>query len=269
MTLRQVALYHSVALMLAGIVMAQPAGTSEETQTLTRQCAATTMSVRQMRERTDQSTDRDVRVISPIDDVAAACLQFTAAVEARNADKVAEIAGQLRVLYARLNQPPAPPKERLQIMEAWAAALSGAPRFHALTALGKVAFEADEIGKAQTYARELLAVAAEYPKDWDYGNAIYYGYFLLGRVALRQGNVSLATHYLLNAATTPGSPQLNSFGPNVTLAKELLEKGQAPAVLQYFVLCKNFWKMDRGRLEEWSAAVRAGETPNFAANLNY
>jgi hypothetical protein len=269
MTMRLVALYHSVALMLAGIGWAQPAGTSEELQTLTRQCTTTTMSVRQMRERATQSPHPDARVISPIDVAAVACTQFTAAVEAGNAAEATKVAAQLRVLYARLNQPPAPPKERLQIMESSASELTGVPRFYALTALGKVAFEAEEIEKSQTYARELLAMADQYPKDWNYGNALYYGYFLLGRVALRQGNVSLATQYLLNSATTPGSPQLNSFGPNVTLAKELLEKGRAEAVLQYFALCKSFWKMDRGRLEEWSATVRAGGTPNFAANLNY
>ena len=47
------------------------------------------------------------------------------------------------------------------------------------------------------------------------------------------------------AGATPGSPQLDSFGPNMTLAKELLEKGQPDVVLHYFALCKNFWEDGR------------------------
>ena len=39
------------------------------------------------------------------------------------------------------------------------------------------------------------------------------------------GDSLAAGKYLVEAAHTPGSPQLNSFGPNVTLAKELLEMG--------------------------------------------
>ena len=65
------------------------------------------------------------------------------------------------------------------------------------------------------------------------------------------------------AGATPGSPQLNSFGPNMTLAKELLEKGQSEVVLQYLALCKKFWKMDRGQLDEWSATIRGGGIPDF------
>jgi len=40
----------------------------------------------------------------------------------------------------------------------------------------------------------------------------------------------------------------NSFGPNVSLAKDLLEKGERDTVVEYFEACKKFWKMDRGIL---------------------
>jgi hypothetical protein len=48
------------------------------------------------------------------------------------------------------------------------------------------------------------------------------------------------------AGATPGSPQLDSFGPNLTLAKELFEKSKPDVILHYFALCKNFWE-DGGR----------------------
>jgi hypothetical protein len=148
---------------------------------------------------------------------------------------------------------------------------AGSPRqrFYALADLAKQAFNLGHADQAQMYARELLQAAPQHPNDWNYGNAIYYGHFVLGRVALQQGNVQLAGQYLLDAGSTPGSPQLNSFGPNLMLAKELLEKGQGPVVLQFFAKCKNFWKMDRGKLDEWSATIRGGGIPQFTQNLNY
>ncbi|MBV8841883.1 MAG: hypothetical protein JO307_03640 [Bryobacterales bacterium] len=68
---------------------------------------------------------------------------------------------------------------------------------------------------------------------------------------------------------TPGSPQLNSFGPNVTLAKQLLERGEKSVVLEYFAECRSFWKMGGPSLDSWTATIQRGETPNFGANLVY
>ena len=53
------------------------------------------------------------------------------------------------------------------------------------------------------------------------------------------------------------------------LAKELLERGKKQVVLEYFELCSKFWKHGADRLDEWNAAVHAGMTPDFGANLWY
>jgi hypothetical protein len=140
-------------------------------------------------------------------------------------------------------------------------------RFSSLKGLAQEVFDLGDLDQAKVFARQLLQEAPHHPNGD--GNAIYYGNSVLGLVALHQGDVQLAEQYLLASANTPGSPQLPSFGPNVTLAKELLEKGERPVVLQFFALCKNFWKNDHGKLEEWSAAVRSGVIPQFAQNLNY
>jgi len=52
------------------------------------------------------------------------------------------------------------------------------------------------------------------------------------------------------------------------LAKELLEKGKRDVVLEYFELCSEFWKSDRGQLGKWTATVQKGRIPDFGANLN-
>jgi tetratricopeptide (TPR) repeat protein len=142
-------------------------------------------------------------------------------------------------------------------------------RFHRLNALAKQAFEAGEIEKASKYANELLETAQKYPQDWNYGNAIHHGNNVLGRVALKQGDVKQADEYLLKAGQTTGSPTLDSFGPNMSLAKELLEKGEKNAVLQYFELCRKFWSMGAEKLDTWTKEAKAGKTPDFGANLLY
>ena len=58
---------------------------------------------------------------------------------------------------------------------------------------------------------------------------------------------------------------MNSFGPNMSLAKDLLEKGERETVLNYFELCRKFWNMDYGKLDEWSREVKAGRIPQFGA----
>ena len=76
-----------------------------------------------------------------------------------------------------------------------------------------------------------------------------------------------ARRELLAAGKTPGSPQLNSFGPNVALANALLKRGEREAVLEYFAECRTFWKMGTQSLDRWSDVVRQGGIPEFGVNL--
>ena len=134
--------------------------------------------------------------------------------------------------------------------------------------LARTAFDAGETNKARMYAEQMLQATQTQKKDWNLGNNIFFGNLILGRLALKAGDIERAKHYLIEAGRTPGSPQLNSFGPNMTLAKELLEKGQTEAVLEYFDLCAKFWRY-QPRLSEWIATVKQGGIPDFGVNLAY
>ena len=92
---------------------------------------------------------------------------------------------------------------------------------------------------------------------------------MLGRIAVKEGDIEGAKVQLLESAMHKGSPQLNSFGPNMTLAKDLLEKGETEIVLKYFGLCGEFWEMGTEDLKAWSAVVKKGGIPDFGANLRY
>jgi hypothetical protein len=93
---------------------------------------------------------------------------------------------------------------------------------------------------------------------------------VLGRVALRRDkNVALAKNLLIASGKTPGSPQLNSFGPNMSLAKDLLAAGERDTVLEFFSECSSFWKQQFSKLDQWAAMVKGGGDPDFGANLRY
>jgi hypothetical protein len=197
------------------------------------------------------------------------CVHFQDAVKSADAAKINVEADKIRPIMADMGLPPVTEREQFEAQERKAAKLRGRERFYELNALAKRAFNAGEIEKSKQYADELLNLARNYPKDWNYGNAIYDGNLVLGRIALKRGDVKLAGKYLLSAGKTPGSPQLNTFGPNLTLAQELLAQGERESVLKFFGLCKHFWEMDGGKLDKWSAEIRAGKVPEIKVNLNY
>ena len=143
-------------------------------------------------------------------------------------------------------------------------------RFFKLSEVAAAAFDAGDYDQAETYANELLSDANLYRTNWNYGNAIFHGNMIVGRVALkRDNNLSQAESYLLAAGKTPGSPQLISFGPNMSLANDLLIAGERDTVLDFIDECSKFWKMDGGKLSEWKNTIKSGGTPNFAPNLGY
>ncbi len=133
------------------------------------------------------------------------------------------------------------------------------------------AYELGELKEAVNLAEEYLKLAETMKSNWNYGNAIHHSNLILGRVALKQGLKEKAKEYLLKAGKTAGSPQLNTFGPNMALAKELLELGENIIVLEYLKQCKIFWRkiFSMIKMMKWERLIKKGEIPNFRGNLMY
>jgi len=165
-------------------------------------------------------------------------------------------------------------------------------QYLALTRSTAAALNAGQLDAATTSANDLLKIAQQYQTDWNYGNAVHVAHIVLGRVALRSADITEAEKQLLAAASaselpygmklTPvygvepvrpkgwkASPSLDSFGPDMTLARELLEKGRKDSVLDYLKLCSEFWSSDHGKIAEWTTDIKAGRIPNFGPNLRY
>jgi hypothetical protein len=143
------------------------------------------------------------------------------------------------------------------------------PRFLTLATRARRAADRGRYERAGSLARDLLELAEQYQHDWNYGNALHNAHLVLGRVALAAQDLADARAELLLAGQTPGSPQLNSFGPDMSLARDLLRAGQRDVVLQYFDLCRRFWEMGGDQLDAWAADVAQGREPQFGASLAY
>ena len=135
--------------------------------------------------------------------------------------------------------------------------------------LATTAYESGQMEAAQLWALEALSDAQKTRGDWSVADSLHHAHIIMGRIALRSGDLPEARQHLIQAGQSEGSPVLGSFGPNMMLAKELLEKGERDTVIQYFQECASFWKHDHGQLAQWTATVKGGGVPNFGGNLLY
>jgi len=147
-------------------------------------------------------------------------------------------------------------------------ATSDSDRYLHLSEAAKFAFLFGKTEDARKYATELLALDQRFLSEpWRGGDAVFYGNLVLGRVAVQEGRIDEAKQYLLESGHTIGSPVLGSFGPDMTLAKDLLQHGERDTVIQFFELCENFWKTDLDSLQNWKLAVQSGTMPDFGGRL--
>jgi tetratricopeptide (TPR) repeat protein len=135
--------------------------------------------------------------------------------------------------------------------------------FYALPGAAIAAFHLEKYDYASELAEKALTLAPSYEGNWNFGNAIHLAHTVFGLVALHNNDLSGAVRELGKAGATPGSPQLDSFGPTMQLAKALLRRGESEAVLAYLHQCQTFWKMGEVWLDLWEQKIRAGEVPNF------
>src|SRR5207247_7875987 len=69
-------------------------------------------------------------------------------------------------------------------------------RFYALNDAAKESFVAGNAEDAKKYAQDLMTLLPKFLGDWNYGNAVQGAKLVLGRIAVRNGRLHQAKHYL-------------------------------------------------------------------------
>jgi hypothetical protein len=124
-------------------------------------------------------------------------------------------------------------------------------RFRALTTAAKANLAVGRTEEARRFAEDAMTLNEKYSRgspEKAKGDVVHDANLVLGRIAVDEGRLDDAKRHLLAAGQSAGSPVLSSFGPNMGLAKDLLERGEQATVLKYFELCARFW----GQKIDWT-----------------
>jgi tetratricopeptide (TPR) repeat protein len=153
-----------------------------------------------------------------------------------------------------------------QFEEAYRLNRDGIGWWVSLIRLAKAAFDAGELNRAREAAEQLLGAMAQERRAADIAHT---GHTLLGRLALREGNINEARTCLLEAANAIVKHEgFSPPGPReLWLARELLEQGARDVVVEYLRRCSGVWTDPDHSAEVWSAAIERGEMPNFVHYL--
>ena len=155
------------------------------------------------------------------------------------------------------------PTVELQQLEMKAARTSGSARLFLLSRMAKLALWTGNPEKAGIYASEALSLVLAPQIDHFNvsGQAIHDANMVAGLLALHRGDLTQARQHLLASSRTRGSRELGGLGPNLTLADELLKRGEREVVMQYLDQARSFWSGGKQLLDKWINQIRSGETP--------
>ncbi len=177
---------------------------------------------------------------------------------------------RLAVLYerqTRTHHQPAKAAARALEQRLQACHLTGeaAPRFHRFIEAPRDAVRAGDYIQAKKLAQQLMLTATAFRDDEQYGWALHVANIVLGRVAVHTGDVDTGNTYLIAAGQVPPSPQLRDMGPDMSLAKELLQFNQRRMVRDYLNECEKIWPAGTSRLRAWASKVEAEGKADFGA----
>jgi hypothetical protein len=131
-----------------------------------------------------------------------------------------------------------------------------------LPLLPHVALMAGQTTKARDYALWLLRLGwqsvANARGGSQPGEFIHRGNIALGKIAVATNDVHQAKAHLIDAGKAPWVISKQDKQPDMTLAAELLHRGERAAVIEYLKLCRLIWKDHTDELSARIEAVRTG-----------
>jgi hypothetical protein len=137
-------------------------------------------------------------------------------------------------------------------------------RAELLPQVAEVAIELKNYAKANSYAKELVLEFGDDIDEYEFKEAVHQGNTILGKIALRESNINKAKEYLLISikAVLQSKKGYLSY-PNLSLAKELLEKNEKDVVLEFLKLSEQLVGTDKVSLKKWQNEINNGKVPDF------
>jgi hypothetical protein len=127
--------------------------------------------------------------------------------------------------------------------------------------LAQYAFLAGQLDQAEEIAKVLMK--SDDPSSYTSRRQQYIAHIILGRVALERKQVGRAKKHLQSATQCARGILLTTFGPDMSLAKGLLDHGMQFVVLEYlkqFLSCPS--RMNP-IIEQWIKEINGGKVPDF------
>jgi hypothetical protein len=143
---------------------------------------------------------------------------------------------------------------------------NNASQFRALECLPSVALGARDYPKARHFARELLAVGLSAKEEWQRARAVHKGNIVLGRLAVIDRDPEQAKARLSSSIAPVGGISgyaLASVGPNMSLARDLLDIGERGAVLEFLRSALSLRPLSGDVLVGWIREIEGGKVPDF------
>ncbi len=169
-------------------------------------------------------------------------------------------------------------RSKIVLPDAWEKAMEEYERAYALNParqawllpdIARLAWKLKQYSRLTSAIQQMEAALKNASGEWYAGNLAYWIPLSNGLLAVHDGDWKAAGEFLLKAAETPGSPQLNSFGPSMILADLLLKHGDREIVLAFLEKTRKFWSSRSQKADAWSKEIREGRNPDFGANLRY
>ncbi len=146
----------------------------------------------------------------------------------------------------------------------------GTEKLHLLRDVPSAAFETGDMEKATTYCEDLLKLAKDNKKNWDYANAVHRANVILGKVALNAEDIDKAAIHLEKAAKAilpkPVQAKATMMGFDTSLAKELMKTDKKDSAMKFLVICEKIaedYEYEYGDLKTLIAELEAAGVPRY------
>ena len=134
--------------------------------------------------------------------------------------------------------------------------------FYRLAELIESEYQNENFNEAGKHAKQYLNLATAYRCNWNHGNAIHDANRYLGLISIKRKDIDKAAEYLLRASQTPGSMQIDAFGPELDLANQLLKHGKQEEVITYLKKVDVIWNNNQ-QVAKWINKIEAGQKPTL------